>query len=88
VTLAEKILAAHSGKSKVRPGEFINVNTDLVLSNDITAPIAIEEFERLGADKVFNPGKIVMVPDHFCPNKEQDHLLRNWANGHRTRDIA
>jgi 3-isopropylmalate/(R)-2-methylmalate dehydratase large subunit len=88
VTLAEKILAAHSGKSKVRPGEFINVNTDLVLSNDITAPIAIEEFERLGADKVFNPGKIVMVPDHFCPNKDipsahHARIMRDFALKHK-----
>lgn len=88
MTLAEKILAAHSGKSKVRPGEFINVKTDLVLSNDITAPIAIEEFERLGADKVFNPGKIVMVPDHFCPNKDipsahHARIMRDFALKHK-----
>jgi 3-isopropylmalate/(R)-2-methylmalate dehydratase large subunit len=48
VNLAEKILAAHCGKRKVAPGEFINVKADLVLSNDITAPIAIREFKRIG----------------------------------------
>jgi len=85
LTLAEKILAAHSGKDRVSPGEFINVRPDLVLSNDITAPIAIKEFERLGVKSVFNPKKIVMVPDHFCPNKdihsaEQAKMMRDFAH--------
>jgi len=70
VTLAEKILAAHAGKGKVTPGELINVKVDLVLSNDITAPIAIREFERIGVKNVFDPRKVVMVPDHFTPNKD------------------
>ncbi|GAI57976.1 unnamed protein product, partial [marine sediment metagenome] len=70
MTLAEKILAAHSGKEKVKPGEFINVKVDLVLSNDITAPLAIKEFRKLGISKVFDPEKVIMVPDHFCPNKD------------------
>jgi 3-isopropylmalate/(R)-2-methylmalate dehydratase large subunit len=83
MTLAEKILAAHSGRKKVSPGEFINVRVDMVLSNDITAPIAIREFRRLGV-KVFDPQKIVMVPDHFTPNKdissaEQSKLMREFA---------
>lgn len=87
MTLAEKILAAHCGKEKVSPGEFINVRTDLVLSNDITAPIAIKEFNRLGVPKVFDPKKIVMVPDHFCPNKdiqsaEQAKMMREFARKH------
>ena len=84
MTLAEKILAAHSGKDKVSPGEFINVRVDLVLSNDITAPLAIKEFHRLGVNKVYNPKRVVMVPDHFCPNKdilsaEQAKLMREFA---------
>ncbi len=84
MTLAEKILAAHSGKEKVSPGEFINVRVDLVLANDITAPLAIKEFQRLEVPKVFDPTKIVMVPDHFCPNKdiqsaEQAKLMREFA---------
>ena len=84
MTLAEKILAAHSGKEKVSPGEFINVRVDLVLANDITAPLAIKEFQRLEVPKVFAPTKIVMVPDHFCPNKdissaEQAKLMREFA---------
>jgi 3-isopropylmalate/(R)-2-methylmalate dehydratase large subunit len=69
MTLAEKILAAHSGKKQVSAGDFINCKVDLVLSNDITAPIAIREFHKLGV-KVFDPNKVVMVPDHFVPNKD------------------
>lgn len=84
MTLAEKILAAHSSKTKVSPGEFLNVGVDLVLANDITAPISIKEFNRLGVDKVFDPRKIVLVPDHFCPNKdipsaEQAKIMREFA---------
>jgi 3-isopropylmalate/(R)-2-methylmalate dehydratase large subunit len=85
LTLAEKILAVHSGKDKVSPSEFINVRVDLVLSNDITAPLAIKEFNRLGINKVYDPKKIVMVPDHFCPNKdilsaEQAKIMREFAH--------
>jgi len=84
LTLAEKILAAHSDKKEVSPGEFINVRVDLVMANDITAPIAIREFQRIGVDKVFDPNKVVMVPDHFVPNKdiasaEQAKLMREFA---------
>jgi 3-isopropylmalate/(R)-2-methylmalate dehydratase large subunit len=70
LNIAEKILAAHSGKKVVMPGEFINPRVDMVLSNDITAPIAIREFRRIGVKKVFDPKKIVMVADHFVPNKD------------------
>ena len=84
MTLAEKILAAHCGRRKVVPGELVNVKVDLVLANDITAPIAIKEFRRIGVKKVFNRKKIVMVPDHFVPNKdilsaEQAKLMRDFA---------
>jgi 3-isopropylmalate/(R)-2-methylmalate dehydratase large subunit len=83
MTLAEKILAAHSGKKSVKAGDFINCKVDLVMANDVTAPIAIREFRKLGV-KVFNPRKIVMVPDHFTPNKdinsaEQAKLIREFA---------
>ncbi len=84
MTLAEKMLAAHTDKEKVSPGEFINVRVDLILANDITAPIAIREFRRIGVNRVFAPKKIVMVPDHFTPNKdiasaEQVKLMRDFA---------
>ncbi|MCK4361953.1 MAG: 3-isopropylmalate dehydratase large subunit [Dehalococcoidia bacterium] len=83
-TISEKILAAHSGKDKVSPGEFLNVRVDLVMANDITAPIAIREFERIGVKSVFDPKRVVMVPDHFVPNKdipsaEQAKLMREFA---------
>jgi 3-isopropylmalate/(R)-2-methylmalate dehydratase large subunit len=85
LTLAEKILASHAGKKRVSPGEFLNVRVDLILANDITAPIAIKEFKRLGVKKVFDPKKIVMVADHFVPNKdvasaEQVRLMREFAH--------
>jgi len=84
LTLTEKILAAHTYKKKVSPGEFINVRVDLILANDITAPIAIKEFQRIGVKRVFDPRKIVMVADHFVPNKdiasaEQVKIMRNFA---------
>ena len=84
MTLAEKILAVHADKKEVHPGEFINARVDLVLSNDITAPIAIHEFRRLGISKVFDPKKIVMLADHFVPNKdiasaEQVKVMREFA---------
>jgi len=84
LTLVEKILAAHTDREKVSPGEFLNVRVDLILANDITAPIAIKEFRRIGVDRVFNPEKIVMVADHFVPNKditsaEQAKLMRNFC---------
>jgi 3-isopropylmalate/(R)-2-methylmalate dehydratase large subunit len=84
MTLAEKILAAHVGLEKVSPGQLIRVPVDLVLANDITAPIAIREFERIGVGKVFDRSKVVMVADHFVPNKdiksaEQCKVMRDFA---------
>jgi len=84
MNLSEKILAAHTGKASVTVGDFVNVKVDAVLANDITAPLAIKEFERLGAAKVFDPSRVVLVPDHFCPSKdilsaEQAKLLREFS---------
>ncbi|HQA03971.1 MAG TPA: 3-isopropylmalate dehydratase large subunit [Thermodesulfovibrio thiophilus] len=84
MTIAEKILAAHSNKREVTPGEIINANLDIVLANDITAPIAIKEFEKLGVNDVFDKEKIALIPDHFTPQKdikaaEQCKLLREFA---------
>jgi 3-isopropylmalate/(R)-2-methylmalate dehydratase large subunit len=69
-TIAEKILMAHCGKKDIKPGEFIEAKIDLALGNDITAPIAIEEFKKAGFKKVFDRNKIVLVPDHFAPAKD------------------
>jgi 3-isopropylmalate/(R)-2-methylmalate dehydratase large subunit len=84
MTLTEKILAAHCGRSIVRPGEFIYADVDIALGNDITAPIAINELRKAGIKKVFDPQRIVLVPDHFTPNKdiasaEQAKILRQFA---------
>ncbi|MBS3909282.1 MAG: 3-isopropylmalate dehydratase large subunit [Actinobacteria bacterium] len=84
MTITEKILAAHAEQSSVTPGDLINIKLDLVLGNDITAPIAIKEFRRTGVEKVFDKDRVVIVPDHFAPNKdidsaEQCKMVREFA---------
>jgi len=84
-TLTEQILAAHAGLPQVSPGQFVEVPVDVVLSNDITAPIAIREFEKLGVKEVFDRQRVVMIPDHFAPNKdiqsaEQCRTMRAFAH--------
>lgn len=70
MTITEKILAAHAGKEFVEPGEIIDAKIDLVLANDITAPLSLEEFDKVGARAVFDPERVVFVLDHFTPNKD------------------
>jgi 3-isopropylmalate/(R)-2-methylmalate dehydratase large subunit len=84
MTITEKILAAHAGKAAVVPGELISAKLDLVLGNDITAPVAIKEFRKIGVKQVFDQKRIALVPDHFTPNKdiksaEQAKALREFA---------
>jgi len=84
MTITEKILCAHTDHKEVRPGMLINAKVDIALGNDITAPIAIAEFRKTGAAKVFDKDKVVLVPDHFTPNKdissaEQSKILRDFA---------
>lgn len=84
MTITEKILAAHSDKPEVKPGEFITSRVDVALGNDITAPVAIRRFREAGANRVFDAQKVVLVPDHFTPNKdiasaEQCKILREFA---------
>lgn len=84
MTITEKILASHSGKEEVKPGEFIEAEVDLALGNDITAPLAINEFKRTGIKKVWDRDKIALIPDHFTPNKDiksamQARMLREFA---------
>ncbi len=69
-TITEKILLAHTDKKDIQPGEFIEARVDIALGNDITAPIAIEEFTKAGFKEVFDRKKIVLVPDHFAPAKD------------------
>lgn len=90
MTITEKILAAHAGKESVEPGELIEAQVDLVLGNDITAPIAIQEFRDLGIPNVFDNEKIALIPDHFTPNKdiksaEQVKVLREFAREQNIR---
>ena len=70
MTMTQKILARHAGLDSVRPGQLIQARLDLVLGNDITTPVAINEFEAAGFDRVFDKGKIALVMDHFAPNKD------------------
>lgn len=84
MTITEKILAAHAGREHVEPGELISARVDMVLGNDITAPVAIKEFEKIGVERVFDPERIALVPDHFTPNKdiksaEQAKAMRLFA---------
>jgi 3-isopropylmalate/(R)-2-methylmalate dehydratase large subunit len=70
MTITEKILAAHAKSDFVTPGQLINAKVDIALGNDITAPIAIKEFRQAGAIKVFDDERVVLVADHFAPNKD------------------
>lgn len=68
--MTQKILARHAGRENVKAGELINAKLDIVMGNDVTAPIAIQTMERAGLNKVWDPDKIVLVMDHFAPNKD------------------
>ncbi len=88
MTITEKILAAHAGTDLVRPGEMVQVKVDLALANDITAPLAINVFNELGANTVFDRDKVALVQDHFVPNKdilsaEQVKIMKDFALKHR-----
>lgn len=85
MTMTQKILAAHAGLESVESGQLILVNLDLVLGNDITSPVAIKEFSKLGTDGIFDKNKVTMVMDHFAPNKdikaaEQCKMCRDFCN--------
>ncbi len=87
MTITQKILAAHAGLDEVKAGQLITAKTDIVLSNDITGPVAVREMQKVGIDKVFDKNKIAMIPDHFSPTKdiksaEQCKVLRDFAKAH------
>ncbi len=84
MTITEKIFAAHCGCKEVTTGELISAKVDITLANDITGPVAIKEFRKIGVDKVFDKSRVVFVPDHFVPNKdiqsaEQVKMIREFA---------
>ena len=90
MTMTQKILAAHAGLESVKAGQLIEANLDLVLGNDITSPVAVNEFYKLKLEKVFDKDKVAIVPDHFTPNKdikaaEQNKMIREFA---KEKDIA
>ncbi|MBM7865703.1 3-isopropylmalate dehydratase large subunit [Heliobacterium gestii] len=87
MTITEKILAAHAGKASVEPGELIQAKLDLVLANDVTAPVSIKELEKASLDTVFDKDRVVLVQDHFVPAKdiksaEQSKIVRDFARKH------
>lgn len=84
MTISEKMLAAHCGRSEVKPGDLIESRLDFVFANDITAPMAIRVFKDAGGERVFDPDRVAMIPDHFVPNKDiqsatQAKELREFA---------
>jgi len=89
--MTQKILAQHNGRDFVEEGEIVNANIDLVLGNDITMPLAINEFKKLGVKKVFDKNKIAVVPDHFTPNKDiksaqQAKVIRAFASEYEIKN--
>ena len=90
-TMAQKILGLHCGKDYVEEGEIVNANVDVVLGNDITMPLAIEEFRKIGAGKIFEADKVVIVLDHFTPNKDiksaqQCKFIREFAAEYKIKN--
>ena len=84
MTMTQKILARAAGVESCRAGELLMCRLDLVLGNDITAPVAINEFEKMGATTVFDPAKIALIPDHFVPNKD----IKSATMAKQMRDFA
>ena len=92
MTMTQKILAAHAGLEKVEAGQLILVDVDRVLGNDITSPVAIREFERIGAKEVYDKEKVTMVMDHFAPNKDikaaiQCKMCRDFCEQHEVTNF-
>jgi len=83
-TITEKILARAAGRDEARAGDIVEARVDLAMANDITAPLAIAEFENAGFDKVFDPARVALVPDHFTPNKD----IKTAAQVKKVREFA
>ena len=87
MTITEKILASHAGLPKVEPGDLVECRVDMLFANDITAPLAIQQFERIGVDRVFDPDRVAFVLDHYSPSKdiasaEQCRITREFVRKH------
>ena len=92
MTIAEKILAAHTDAREVKPGDIVKVNVDVALANDITAPLAIRAFQTGGQAKLAHPDRVVFVLDHFTPNKDiasanQCKMVRDFAHQHELKNF-
>jgi len=92
MTITEKILAKHSNKKIVKPGELIDAGIDIIMCHDVTTPPAIGMLNKKGIKKVFDPNKIVVTPDHFVPNKdiqsaEMVKRIREWAKKHKIKNF-
>jgi 3-isopropylmalate/(R)-2-methylmalate dehydratase large subunit len=90
MTIAEKILAAHSGRDRVRPGDLLFADLDLVMGTDVTVPMSVDVFGKMGATRVFDPEKVVLVNDHFVPAKdvkaaELSKTMREFAKEQHVR---
>ena len=83
MTMTQKILAAHAGLESVVPGQLIEAKLDVVMANDITGPMAVPVFNQM-ADKVFDKDKVVLVPDHFTPNKD----IKSAENSKSIREFS
>jgi 3-isopropylmalate/(R)-2-methylmalate dehydratase large subunit len=84
MTISEKIIAAHAGKESVKPSDIVEVVPDVLMANDVTTPPAIEEMAKMGADRVFDPERVVFVMDHFTPNKD----IRSATMCQKAREFA
>ncbi len=84
MTFAEKVLAAHAGLAETRAGQLVECDLDLVLANDVTAPIAIDVFREIGVERVFDRGRVCLVPDHYVPNKD----IKSAGQAKKMREFA
>lgn len=86
-TIVEKIIAAHAGRDSVKPGDLVEITLDRILAHEVTTPPATAALEKMGMDKVFDPDKIIVTPDHFVPAKDEKSAmlakrLREWVQRH------
>ena len=86
-TIAEKIIADHAGLESVVPGQIVTVPVDIAMANELSAALSIKELNKWGVNKVYDPDKICLVPDHFTPNKDINaagitKIVRDFANKH------
>ena len=84
MTMVEKIIAAHADRQEVTTGEIVEARVDMVLGNDVTSPVAIDEFNKIGIDEVFDKERVILVPDHFTPNKD----IESAEQARKVRDFA